>query len=129
MAYCRWSSMDWRCDIYCYEHVDGGYAIHVAGRRRANIDQCPKVNWDLLSNEEGGDLDEWQRQYDVQMKWLEDNREDFVPIDLPYSGETFYPATVEDCVEKLRELRHLGYIMPDNIEGIILIDAICETPG
>lgn len=35
MSYCRWSSMNWMCDVYVYEDVDGGWATHVAGRRRA----------------------------------------------------------------------------------------------
>lgn len=42
MSYCRWSSMNWGCDVYVYEDCDvyvyedcdGGWTTHVAGRRR-----------------------------------------------------------------------------------------------
>jgi hypothetical protein len=32
MSYCRWSSMDFTCDIYAYES-DGGFVVHVASGR------------------------------------------------------------------------------------------------
>lgn len=34
MSYCRWSSDNFECDLYCYSDVNGGYTTHVAGRRR-----------------------------------------------------------------------------------------------
>lgn len=32
MSYCRWSSDDFQCDVYCYE-ADEGFIIHVAVSR------------------------------------------------------------------------------------------------
>ena len=32
MSYCRWSSMNHRCDVYAYES-DDGFVVHVAKRR------------------------------------------------------------------------------------------------
>ena len=37
MSYCRWSSMDYDCDLYIYES-ESGFEIHVA-RRRPDIDR------------------------------------------------------------------------------------------
>src|SRR5687767_6611694 len=34
MSYCRWSTDDFQCDLYCYEDVSGGFTTHVAGRRK-----------------------------------------------------------------------------------------------
>jgi len=28
MSYCRWSSMNWRCDVYVYEHVSKKAGTH-----------------------------------------------------------------------------------------------------
>jgi hypothetical protein len=33
MSYCRWSSDNYNCDLYCFEHVDGYYQTYVAGNR------------------------------------------------------------------------------------------------
>lgn len=34
MSYCRWSTDDFLCDLYIYEHYEGFWAIHVASIRR-----------------------------------------------------------------------------------------------
>jgi len=34
MSYCRWSSDNYQCDVYCYADVGGGYTTQVASRRR-----------------------------------------------------------------------------------------------
>ena len=33
MSYCRWSSLDYTCDIYAYESAYG-YEVHIAHSRR-----------------------------------------------------------------------------------------------
>jgi len=33
VAYCRWSSANWRCDVYCYASVSGFWVTHVANNR------------------------------------------------------------------------------------------------
>lgn len=42
MSYCRWSSMDFKCDLYIYEAEDG-IAIHVASNRV--IGDVPAIDW------------------------------------------------------------------------------------
>lgn len=36
MSYCRWSSDNWKCDLYCYEDANG-YITHVADNRIVKI--------------------------------------------------------------------------------------------
>lgn len=48
MSYCRFSTDDFRSDIYCYESIEG-YQIHVAAFRYVLAEpMSPKI--DLLSN-------------------------------------------------------------------------------
>lgn len=35
MSWCRWSSMNWQCDLYIYDDVGGYVSVHVAGRKKA----------------------------------------------------------------------------------------------
>ncbi len=38
MSYCRWSTDEFRCDLYIYANVNGYWTIHVAGRTRDGED-------------------------------------------------------------------------------------------
>ena len=42
MSYCRWSSMDFKCDLYVYEASDG-IVIHVASNRV--VGDVPVIDW------------------------------------------------------------------------------------
>lgn len=33
MAYLRWSSNNFNCDVYCYANCSGAWTTHVAGKR------------------------------------------------------------------------------------------------
>lgn len=39
MAFCRWSDMDFHCELYCYEDSRGGFTTHVAAVRLNGQDQ------------------------------------------------------------------------------------------
>jgi len=110
MSYCRWSSDDWKSDIYCYFDCGGYYAIHVAGRR--HVEELPPA--DHLF---GVNLDEWFEAHKKQMAILENAH--YEDIDLPHAGESFREKTAEECLKRLLELRELGYHVPESaIEGI-----------
>lgn len=36
MSYCRWSTDNFTCEIYAYEHFDDFWAIHVAVSTKIN---------------------------------------------------------------------------------------------
>lgn len=93
MAYCRFSSDDFRCDVYVYEDVTGGWTTHVAGNRRAES-YTPMPN-DI----DFAQMEEWEKA-------------NLVPIKLPHAGETFNDATPGECADRLESLRALGYQVP-----------------
>lgn len=102
MSYCRWSSDNWKSDLYVYES-DSGFEIHVAANR--TIGDAPEVP-DLIT----GDPGEWLIAYKAQMAWLDEAQR--IKIDLPYAGESFTEDTAEEAVERLKALQELGYHVP-----------------
>jgi len=108
MSYCRWSTDNFKCDLYCYKDCRGGYTTHVAGNR-------------------------WRLWYGF-LHWLTDERFDcggyktrmdrldpfFFPhwlthkkIRLLEAGESFNDSTIEDFYERIKSLIRLGYKVPD----------------
>lgn len=110
MSYCRWSSDDWKCDLYCYEYVHGGYLTHVADRRLISIlPTSPKI--------EDGNFDEFFRIHREQMKILE--TAEYEDIDLPYAGETFNDPNLPSFLDRVTSLKELGYHVPDYVIEMI----------
>lgn len=106
MAYCRWSSDDFRCDLYCYE--SDTFTTHVAGNRIVgDIPEVPRLEdtdesrtaWTIASAERSAFLENCDR----------------VDIELPHVGETFYDPDLESFLERLLHLRSVGYIFPDRV--------------
>lgn len=114
MSYCRWSSMNGACDIYAYEG-DFGYAIHVAGQKRVNIENAPPDPFDafLLEDKEEA-LKEFQRRQKIRNEWDELNKE-YAPIGLAYDGQSYTEETLQDFKERLLILREAGYKFPDYV--------------
>lgn len=109
MSYCRWSSNDFRCDVYVYGAVGGGFQIHVATRRivyKAPIP--PEVP--LPDSDEGPEFDAWQGRLKTMNRMRDEA--DRVKIGLPHDGETFSHETPGECADQLEALRTLGYIVP-----------------
>ncbi len=103
MSYCRWSSLNWMCDVYCYADVSGGWTTHVAGRRRVR-EPTPEPDIGAVTSRE------WVEAHRRTMDEL-----DSIPlkdIGLPHDGETFDDPTLEDFRARLVTLRDLGYIVP-----------------
>lgn len=145
MSYCRWSSMNWMCDVYVYEDVSGGWTTHVAGRRRV-IPPIPDImsgnlsmslhrwsgcEWDLARGRIvyphlwRGRLYRawcslasfWHNRIHMGSLHLIPLR----PIGLPHDGEGFNDATPAECADRLESLRALGYVVPQRA-----IDALRE---
>jgi len=104
MSYCRWSCLNFECDVYAYEDVNGGWTTHVASYRLSfSISPLP----DILSVS----TEEYLKAYRKQRKDLEQIQR--VPIGLPYDGQTFNDDTLEDFRGRLLMLRKIGYRIPD----------------
>lgn len=131
MSYCRFSSMNWRCDVYVYEDVSGGWTTHVAGRRR-RIPPIPDLPFGRLPRF-GGTLDKVSRRvvypnrlnaflaklfFNFAAFWhnkvhmLSLHLIPLRPIGLPHDGERFNDDTPEDCAYTLERLRSMGYVVP-----------------
>jgi len=118
MSYCRWSSDNWDCDLYCYESNEG-FVTHVAANRV--VGEIPFVPH-LLSV----DPDAYHKAHNAQMEFL-DTAERKV-IRLPYNGQTFVDDTLEDFLERVKHLKETGYHVPDfvieSIEGEIVLGGV-----
>lgn len=130
MSYCRWSSDNWKSDVYVYE--GDCWVIHVAGRRRARapIPELPLGRLPMF----GAAYDDtnppqllrypsrlhgwahrvvmriWMWSHRLHMWDL--SRIPLVPICGQYDGETFYCASQFECWTQLCVLRSAGYHVP-----------------
>ena len=103
MSYCRFSSDDYRCDLYCYESAQG-FVTHVAGLRSVLTKPLPPPVNSL------DDPDAWFKRHDAVMKIVDRSKR--VPIGLAHDGETFVDATEEAMFERIRYLAGVGYNVP-----------------
>jgi hypothetical protein len=102
MSYCRWSSDGFQCDVYVYE-AEGGYMVHVAGKRRL------KRVCDIDFSNQQALMDSIAQQH----KELDDPENKLLPIGLPYDGETFGADTLTELLEVLTDIKETGYNVPD----------------
>jgi len=106
MAYCRWSSNDYQCDLYCYES-DGGFVVHVAENRYVLPESLPEpVD---PTKDIAGFLDREEKVREIL------NRSKLEPIGLPFDGETFDVASFEDMVTVVEWLATAGYRVPPGL--------------
>lgn len=117
MAYCRFSTDDFQCDLYLYESCYGGYQAHIAARRPVYQGELPPqvpiedtANW-------------WNRHQQVL---LLHQQAELVAIELPYAGESFGTETAAEMLARLHELRALGYSFPDYVLVALAADAADE---
>lgn len=111
MSYCRWSSDDFCCDLYVFKDVRGGWTTHVASRRRVFAEGLPAP---CPEPEAFGDIHEWAKA------WTERNcavmqivhRTPLVRIGLEHGGATFHDASPVACADRLKNLRAVGYVVP-----------------
>lgn len=109
MSYCRFSSDNWKSDVYVYEHHSGVWVIHVAGNRP--VGEIPRVP--RLSEYSEETADEWVKAHTEAMEFL--RTAERVNINLPHAGATFDELTPGAAAERLKELRALGYHIPEGV--------------
>ncbi|MGD9697499.1 hypothetical protein [Acinetobacter sp.] len=101
--------MNYKCDIYAYEHVDGYFIIHVASNRI--VEDLPPFPTPLM------EFKDFKIMYDI---WNDaSSKTTHKEIGLPYDGETFTCDTLEELREMFMELREMGYIFPDSALELI----------
>lgn len=116
MSYCRWSSLNFKCDLYCYQDFSGHYVIHVAGSRLVGtpppVPSPLAVDW-----QDAKQVQRWQTAQDEYDRWMADA--EHRDIDLPYAGQSFYEDTLEDFRLRLIDLRRIGYRFPAGVLDVI----------
>lgn len=113
MALCRWSSMNWSCDLYIYEGCDGQWHTYVASNRI--VGNIPQVDNTIFHKdvytEKLGEI--WTEQHKAQMTFLESCERK--PIGLKYDGESFVDDK-EILLSRLQMLKGEGYNFPEITE-------------
>lgn len=105
MSYCRFSTNDFRCDVYVYASRDG-WVIHVARNKSVLPDDMPDEP-DL------DDVDAWVKHMQLIQGLVQTSRR--VPLDLGHDGETFVLPSPGECADKLAMLAECGYRMPPRV--------------
>jgi hypothetical protein len=109
MSYVRWSSDDFRSDVYCYADVNGGFTTHTAALRVP--ENTPRVGGFPVNQDEEA-WSEWARKHGEQMEFLDACER--TPIEHPLAGKTFNDATLEDMRARLVMLKSEGFVVPDS---------------
>ena len=123
MAYCRWSSNDFQCDIYVYADCTGGYTTHIAANRRIFKEPLPA---EIPFTKENADA--WLERHRRVMVMV--SEASFEEIKLPLAGTHHYNLNVEDCANFLRKLKDLGYQFDaDEVIAAIIEDGENEGDG
>lgn len=130
MSYCRFSSDNWRSDVYVYEHCDGGFVTHVAGNKRM-FPPIPDIPLSWMPRF-GGEYSMTERRMIYPSRWhslaascgfriyalwhrLSMWSLSVIPmknIGLPHDGESFSDETPAECSDRLESLRAIGYHVP-----------------
>lgn len=102
MSYCRFSSDDYQCDVYCYQDICGGYTTHVAESRFVFKEELPpKVPIENAA---------WFARYQKINEMVK--QADRKRIGLPFDGHRFNDEDAESCAKRLQQLKDLGYKVP-----------------
>lgn len=102
MSLCRWSSMDWQCDLYVYES-EAGFCVHVAGNRIDAV--VPPIDF---SSDEA-----FAASYLTQAGVIDNAPR--VNIGGPHDGQSFYDLDHDELIETLTMLKREGYRFPDDL--------------
>lgn len=110
MSFCRWSSLNFGCDLYCYES-EQGYVTHVASLRV--VGDIPEVDSSLFLDYTDENVEKFFEQQKAQFDFLDTAER--TPIGLKYDGQTFYDDK-ETFLSRLNMLREEGYRFPEITE-------------
>lgn len=107
MSYCRWSTDDFQCDLYCYESTCGGFTTHVASSKIMFTEPLPP-EVDLLE-----DVDGYMQRHNKVMELVKTSPKE--PIGLPYDGQSFNDPDLQSFLARLEQLKAAGYRFPDSV--------------
>jgi hypothetical protein len=105
MSYCRFSSDNWKSDVYAWADCGGGYRTEVAANRIVG-DVPPIPRFDSVSKEE------FIAAMKAQSEFLDDCKRE--NIGLSRDGQGFHDDTPQELLERFLSLREEGYHVPDS---------------
>ena len=105
MSYCRYSSDNWKSEVYAYADCRGGYTTHVAGNKV--VGEIPP-DGDVIKDTPR----KFAAKHRALLAFLESASRK--PIGLAHDGETFNDPDLESFLDRLTALRALGYHVPDS---------------
>lgn len=116
MSYCRFSSDNFRSDVYVYFSVENMFVCHIASRKISNIEECPQVEVPAE------DPTLFYNQYKSRRKWMDSHaiREN---IDHELAGTTFSTERPDDMAQSLLDLREEGFHVPQHAIDELLEEA------
>lgn len=123
MSYCRWSTDDFQCDLYCYEDCMGGWTTHVAASRIAWTEPLPPEDGDIMGDEE--QVKRWMQRHNKVMELVRTSPKQ--NIGLPYDGQTFNDEDLPSFLNRLQHLKEVGYQFPDFVIEAVKAE-IAELP-
>lgn len=118
MSYCRFSSDDWRSDVYVYESHDG-WVVHVAGSRGHKPVPAPDMKG-LIDGRVPAEL--VAEQVADMRRRIEERR--LVPIDHPLAGESRTFGEPSCCADWLEHLMTEGFHVPEHVVPALREEAI-----
>lgn len=123
MALVRFSSDNWRSDVYVYEAAEG-WTIHIACNRLVgNVPEVPSIFSIPLKGNPGHEeaLKEWLKKHQEQMDWLENAERK--EIGGHFDGETRFGLTAEEAAAELKQIKKAGYCVPDGVIELLQKEA------
>ena len=120
MALCRWSSLDYKCDLYVYEGGDG-YAVHFASSRPDWTPPEPRHIIDRDAGVEGGN---WKPRIDAYHAALE--AAPLIPLEHKWAGETFMGLDAEEAYGICEQAIADGLLAPRSLLEWLYLDIVCE---
>lgn len=115
VVYCRFSSDDWRCDLWCYGDAETGWTTHVAGRRLAEVDAVHD------DRRRAGPESDMMRRMRLALVY---GAAELVPIGGAFDGQSFVDRTVAQFHHRLLMLRSAGYRFPDSVINAAVREAL-----
>jgi hypothetical protein len=118
MSYCRWSSDNFRSDVYIYEDAGGGWTTHVAGRKRIGDRPDDPHSWKWIQiigdNPTPEQLAMWEEAKKKHKDWLNEDGP-WQPVPEPWCGQSYNDSTPQACAARLKQMKADGLYIPDGV--------------
>lgn len=110
MSYCRFSSDNWKSDVYAYANVDGNWTVHIAGQRITQ--DLPDLDYSLLTSDTP-DVEAFTQAYNANIAAVQTASRS--PIEHPLAGQTRNFDSPGELAAFLEQLTAEGLHVPAGV--------------